>query len=182
MKKFLLLMFILAMVGVKLAYDFFPVKYYEEIMEVSEIHEVDPIIILSMIKVESNFRVDAKSHKGAIGLMQLMPATAKWILEKEGFDPNKFDMYKARDNIFTGTLYFKYLRKRFDGDMEKIMAAYNGGSTRVRNNTWQKIGETVDYVKKINWAIKAYTYKLPIHLKIRSYDEKIRNNFNFHRK
>lgn len=167
MKKFLLLVFIIVIIGVKLVYDFFPVKYYEEVMEVSKIHKVDPIIILAMIKVESNFRIDAKSHKGAIGLMQLMPTTAEWILKKEGFNPKEFDMYKARDNIFTGTLYFKYLRKKFGGDMEKIMAAYNGGSTRVRNNTWRKIGETVDYVKKINWAMKAYSYKLPIYLKLR---------------
>lgn len=182
MKKLLLLIFILFLAGVKVVYDFFPIKYYEEIIEVSEIHQVDPIIILAMIKVESDFRLEAKSHKGALGLMQLMPTTADWILEKEGYNPSEFDMFNPRDNIFTGTLYFKYLREKFDGDMEKIMAAYNGGSTRVRNNTWHKINETVNYVKKIDWAMKAYTYKLPIYLKIRSYNEKIRNNFNFYRK
>ena len=169
MKKFLLIIFILGLVGIKYVYDFFPVKYYKEVVEVSKIQGIDPVIILAMIKVESNFRVDVESHKGAVGLMQLMPSTAEWILKKNGFRPKDFDLHRAKDNIFVGTLYYRYLSKKFNGDMEKIMAAYNGGSTRVRNNTWRNIGETVGYVKKINWAIKAYGYKLPIYLKLREY-------------
>lgn len=167
MKKLILLVFILGCIGVKVVYDFFPIKYYKEVVEVSKLNNVDPIIILAMIKVESNFNVNAKSPKGAVGLMQLMPKTAEWILKKYGYRSKDFDVYKARDNIFVGTLYYKYLSNKFKGDMEKIMAAYNGGSTRVKNNTWKNIGETVGYVKKINWAIKAYEYKLPIYLKLR---------------
>lgn len=169
MKKFLMAILILLIIGAKYIYDFFPIKYYNEVVEISKIHEVDPVIILAMIKVESNFRVDVESHKGAVGLMQLMPSTADWILGKKGFRPKDFNLYEAKDNIFVGTLYYKYLSDKFGGNMEKIMAAYNGGSTRVKNNTWRKIGETVDYVKKINWAIKAYEYKLPVYLKIREF-------------
>ena len=169
MKKFLLLMTIVSMIGIKYVYDFFPVKYYNEVLEVSKFHKIDPIIVLAMIKVESNFRSDAVSRKGAVGLMQLMPTTSDWILEKRGYRPKDFNLYKAKDNIFVGTLYYKYLSEKFNGDMEKIMAAYNGGSSRIKNNAWKKIGETVGYVKKINWAIKAYEYKLPIYLKIREF-------------
>ena len=51
----------------------------------------------------------------------------------------------------------------------KIMAAYNGGSVRVRNNTWRNVTETSNYVKRIDWAMKAYEYKLPIYLKIKEF-------------
>ena len=101
--------------------------------------------------------------------MQVMPKTAEWILEKNGLVPKNYDLYNARDNIIIGTLYYKYLSKKFDGNLEKIMAAYNGGSVRVRNNTWRNVTETSNYVKRIDWAMKAYEYKLPIYLKIKEF-------------
>jgi len=104
-----------------------------------------------------------------VGLMQVMPKTAEWILEKNGLVPKNYDLYNARDNIIIGTLYYKYLSKKFDGNLEKIMAAYNGGSVRVRNNTWRNVTETSNYVKRIDWAMKAYEYKLPIYLKIKEF-------------
>lgn len=169
MKKLFFLILILLCVTIKLVYNFFPIKYYEDVVEVAAEQRVDPVIILAMIRVESNFRETAVSPKGAIGLMQVMPKTAEWILLKNGLVPKNYDLHVARDNIIVGTLYYKYLSKKFDGDLEKIMAAYNGGSVRVRNNTWKNITETKDYVQRINWAIKAYRYKLPIYLKIKEF-------------
>ena len=164
MKKLFLVLLILSSVVVKLTYDFFPIKYYNDVVEVSKEQRIDPIIILAMIRVESNFREKIVSPKGAVGLM-----TAEWILEKNGLVPKNYDLYNARDNIIIGTLYYKYLSKKFDGNLEKIMAAYNGGSVRVRNNTWRNVTETSNYVKRIDWAMKAYEYKLPIYLKIKEF-------------
>lgn len=169
MKKTMIFMFILFCVGTKLVYDFFPIKYYDDIVEVAKEQKMDPVIILAMIKVESNFREKAVSPKGAVGLMQVMPTTAEWILSKNGLVAQNYDLYNARDNIIVGTLYYKYLAKKFSGDLEKIMAAYNGGSVRVKNNTWKNITETKNYVQRINWAIKAYKYKLPVYLKIKEF-------------
>ena len=169
MKKLFLVLLILSSVVVKLTYDFFPIKYYNDVVEVSKEQRIDPIIILAMIRVESNFREKIVSPKGAVGLMQVMPKTAEWILEKNGLVPKNYDLYTARDNIIIGTLYYKYLSKKFDGNLEKIMAAYNGGSVRVRNNTWRNVTETSNYVKRIDWAMKAYEYKLPIYLKIKEF-------------
>lgn len=169
MKKLLFILIIICFFGAKYVYDFFPVKYYEEIIQVSKEQKIDPIIIFAMIRVESNFRENVVSPKGAVGLMQVMPKTAEWILIKNGLVPKNYNLYTARDNIIIGTLYYKYLSKKFGGDLEKIMAAYNGGTVRVKNNTWRKIAETNDYVKRINWAIKAYRYKLPIYLKIQEF-------------
>lgn len=169
MKKLVFILLILSSVAFKLVYDFFPVKYYSDVVEVAKEQKIDPIIILAMIRVESNFREKIVSPKGAVGLMQVMPKTAEWILEKNGLVPENYDLYNARDNIIIGTLYYKYLSKKFDGNLEKIMAAYNGGSVRVRNNTWRNVTETSNYVKRIDWAIKAYEYKLPIYLKIKEF-------------
>ena len=165
-KKLLIVLILILGIGTKLAYDFFPIKYYDEIVRVSKLENVDIHIILSMIKVESNYREKIVSPKGAVGLMQVMPATAEWILKKNGLNPKDYSLYNAED-IFIGTIYFKYLSEKFDGDLEKIMAAYNGGLVRVNNNTWKNIPETNKYVKKINLCLKVYQYKLPIYEKIR---------------
>lgn len=169
MRNFLIVIIVVLGIGLKVLYDFFPIKYYKEIVEIADKQKIKPIIILSMIRVESNFREKIVSPKGAVGLMQIMPSTAQWILKKNGYNYKKFNLYVAKDNIIVGTLYYKYLFEKFDGDMEKIMAAYNGGSVRVKNNTWRRITETNDYVKRISWAMKAYEYKLPIYLKIQEF-------------
>ena len=102
MKKLFLVLLILSSVVVKLTYDFFPIKYYSDVVEVSKEQRIDPIIILAMIRVESNFREKIVSPKGAVGLMQVMPKTAEWILEKNGLVPKNYDLYN---------LYNKYRNK-----------------------------------------------------------------------
>jgi len=94
------------------------------IFKAAKQHQVDPALIKAIIMAESNYNPDALSKKGAQGLMQLMPNTAKWLGVKDSFNPEY--------NIHGGVKYFKQLLLQFDGNVELALAAYNAGSKRVR--------------------------------------------------
>ena len=122
-------------------------KYDRHIRQAARAHKVDPLLIKAIIKTESAFNRYAVSPKGARGLMQLMPATAKDLKVKDPFDP--------RQNIYGGTKYIKWLLKRFNGNLRLSLAAYNAGPARVRNRI-PRIPETVAYVKKVLRHYRAY--------------------------
>jgi soluble lytic murein transglycosylase-like protein len=87
-------------------------------------HEVDPALVKAIIMAESSYDPRAISKKGAKGLMQLMPLTAKSFGVEDAFDPT--------NNIRAGVAYFKKLLNQFNGDERLALAAYNAGSKKVR--------------------------------------------------
>lgn len=112
----------------------YPYPYRALIEQYAEQYNVDPLLVVSVIRAESKFLPQSQSHKGALGLMQLMPDTAKWIAEtlKDG----SFDQSKLREpekNIQYGTWYIASLQKEFP-DITLVLAAYNGGRGHV--NEW----------------------------------------------
>ena len=100
------------------------VKYAEEINEAANVHNVNPALIAAVIHAESEFKPFARSPVGAQGLMQIMPATQRYLGCKNGFDP--------RQNIFYGSKYLKELLGTFRGNLVKTIAAYNAGPGAVK--------------------------------------------------
>ncbi|HYC93986.1 MAG TPA: lytic transglycosylase domain-containing protein [Thermoanaerobaculia bacterium] len=122
-------------------------KYNDIIMEAAKRFDVDAALVSAVIKAESDYNPRIVSHKGARGLMQLMPATAERFGVTNSFDPAQ--------NIHAGTRYLRWLLKTFDGNADLAVAAYNAGE----GNVWKYDGvppfrETVNYIKKISKHIR----------------------------
>ncbi len=118
------------------------IPFGQLIYEKAKKYDVDPALVAAVIEQESRFKPRAKSHVGAKGLMQLMPRTGRWMGAR--------DLYSPEQNVDAGVKYIKYLDKRFNGDLKKIIAAYNGGEGNVkRYNGIPPFRETRQYVKKV---------------------------------
>ncbi len=150
--------------------NIYPKKYEEYVEKYAEENNIDPLLIFSIIKAESNFKENAESSSGAVGLMQLMEETAKEIAESMD-EPisEKEDLKEAETNIKIGIKYYSILQKNYDGNMLLALTAYNAGMGNV--NTWIKNGiiksdgsdienipykETNMYVRKIIRNYKMY--------------------------
>ena len=96
-----------------------PAELSSAIEDASRMHGVDPRLVAAVARRESAFRADVVSSAGAIGIMQLMPDTAKYLGVRNAYD--------ARENIFGGTRYLRTLLDTFDGDLDLTLAAYNAG-------------------------------------------------------
>jgi soluble lytic murein transglycosylase-like protein len=105
-------------------------------------HNVDPNLVRAVVKVESNFNSNAVSRKGAMGLMQLMPQTARSLNVKNPFDPAQ--------NVDAGVRHLKQLLESYGGDVNLTLAAYNAGSGAVaRSAGVPRYAETQNYVRRI---------------------------------
>jgi soluble lytic murein transglycosylase-like protein len=105
-------------------------------------HAVDPNLVRAIVQVESNFNPHAVSRKGAIGLMQLMPRTAKSLNVSNPYDPAQ--------NVDAGVRHFKELLDSYGGNLELSLAAYNAGVTAVhKSGGVPHYAETRNYVRKI---------------------------------
>ena len=107
----------------------------------SAAYGVDKGLISSVIQAESNFDVNATSPKGAMGLMQLMPDTARRLGVSDAYDPEQ--------NVMAGTRYLKSLLDRYDDDVRLALAAYNWGMRNLERSTGSMPEETRSYIARI---------------------------------
>ncbi|MGB9599791.1 MAG: lytic transglycosylase domain-containing protein [Myxococcota bacterium] len=121
-----------------------PKAYDSYIKEAAATFNLPEYLIRAVMAVESSYNPYAISPKGAEGLMQLMPHTAKDMEVKDSFDP--------RENIIGGARYLRFLANMFNGDLVLILAAYNAGHASVKKygNKIPPFQETIDYVKKVS--------------------------------
>jgi soluble lytic murein transglycosylase-like protein len=135
--------------------------YGELIYDIAVRHSINPHLVAALIHVESSFNPRAVSRKGAVGLMQLLPATARRFGLK-----SKKDLFNPEKNIEAGIRYLSWLNKRFSGDVHKILAAYNAGEGAVeRFGGIPPYRETQNYVQKIfrllNFVLPSVTLESP---------------------
>ena len=124
------------------------------IIQEARAHTMDPLIVASIILAESTFKTTAVSHKGALGLMQLMPATAEYVSEMISLEER--DYTDPRNNIRLGITYFKYLKDMFNGNKSHALMAYNWGPGKFKsalNKGKEALPAVKDYANKI---IKTY--------------------------
>lgn len=114
------------------------------IVDSSRRHRIDPLLIYAQMGQESSFKRKALSNKGASGLMQLMPATARRLGVNNIYDP--------KENIEGGVKYMRILLDMFDGDLSLALAGYNAGEGAVIKYGYQipPYNETKDYVRRIS--------------------------------
>lgn len=117
-------------------------KIEQMIREVSDRYRVDPALVRAVIQTESNWNTSAISSKGARGLMQLVPGTAQQLGVNNAFD--------AKQNLDGGVRYLHNLLERYNGDLDKALAAYNAGPGAVdRAGGIPRYRETREYVRKV---------------------------------
>lgn len=142
-----------------------PVFYKDKINLYSRQYGVDPLFVISIIKVESNFSKSAKSRDGAVGLMQLMPATAVELASDLGYRGfAAADLTDPDINIRLGVYYISRLQKEFDGNEILTLAAYNAG-----------IGKTKEW-RSVNPLLEADENDIP-YAETREYVKSVRTNY-----
>ena len=118
--------------------------YADLIYNTAERHALNPALLAAVARAESAFNPKAVSHKGAQGLMQLMPATA------ERFGLEGPEVFEPAKNLDAGARYLSWLKRRFDGDLPRVLAAYNAGEGTVdRYDGVPPYRETRGYLKRI---------------------------------
>lgn len=174
MKKFIVIFIIILMVAFGINCGFkksFPKKYIDSVEQYAKDYEVDPLLVLAIIKTESNFDDKAVSPKGAKGLMQIMDSTAHWVSKKMDITNYTSDLlYNSDYNIKMGVWYLGWLYDKYQ-DIDLVIIAYNGGIGNVDGwlkdksysddgRTLKKIPfeETSNYLLKVRFAYKVYKF------------------------
>ncbi|AFZ02746.1 transglycosylase SLT domain-containing protein [Calothrix sp. PCC 6303] len=109
----------------------YPFPYVDEVEKNAQKYKVNPLLVTALIRQESRFETKAKSTAGATGLMQVMPATAKWIAPQIKQDMKNINLEKPEDNIMLGTWYLGHTHDQYQGNSLLAIASYNAGPGNV---------------------------------------------------
>ena len=142
----------------------YPFNYKEEVIAAAEKEQVPPSLVASVILAESKYKNTAESETGALGLMQLMPDTARWVAQQVGHG-NYTDrqLKEPTINIELGTWYLGHLLKEFNGDQVLALAAYNAGRGHVeswlRENNWNGMVDTIPFPETRSYVKAVLQYQ-----------------------
>lgn len=149
----------------------YPVYYKQDISASASNYGIEPHLVAAIIRSETNYQTGKDSKKGALGLMQIMPETAKWVVQKAGFEEVTEDMLRNRADVSieVGSWYLKSLHQQFDQNQIAAIAAYNAGPGNVRkwldSGVWDgrietvkeiPFGETRHYVQRVIYYYNKY--------------------------
>ncbi|WP_240675874.1 lytic transglycosylase domain-containing protein [Ammoniphilus sp. CFH 90114] len=148
----------------------YPVYYEDLVNDATEQYQVDPNLVYAIIQIESNFKQERVSNKGATGLMQIMPDTAAWVIQQAQM-PEEY-IHRINDpkiNIQIGSWYLAFLERKFHRNHYAVIASYNAGPGNVerwlRENTWDgtyqnlseiPFGETRHYIQRVLYFYGKY--------------------------
>ena len=152
----------------------FPIDYQKEVRKIAQQYKLEPAHVYAVIRQESAFNKDARSHAGALGLMQLMPGTGKVTAKKNNIPlPSTGLLYEPDKNITIGSAYLKQVMAQFDDNIVLASAAYNAGPHRVKRwlpedeekpaARWIAMvpfNETRNYIQRILAYIAIYDWRL----------------------
>lgn len=165
---------LIIIIAATMLYGLFPSKHSDLIHRYCDKYDVDPYLVLSLIKAESNFKTDAVSSADAKGIMQLTEETFEYCMQSIGESFLSEDILKPEANIRAGVWYLGVLLKKYEGNIQNAVAAYNAGATNVdkwlADSAYSRDGKTLDeipfgetsrHVKKINRYYNIYKLLYP---------------------
>lgn len=148
---------------------FYPYPYRESILNHAQEFSIPSNLVVAVARVESKFRPNVVSPRGAKGLMQLMPETAEWIAGQLNIEYSEENLFDPDYNIRLGCWYLAYLLHDFQGNLPAALAAYNSGKSRVEqwlnDNTWDgtlenisqiPYKETREFIARVTHDLKMY--------------------------
>lgn len=148
----------------------YPLPYRERVIERSRQAGLDPLLVAAVAREESGFKPDARSPKGALGIMQIMPETGRWAAGRMGMAGFRPEMLNDPDlNLQVGCWYLRYLEGEFEGNWLVVLAAYNAGRGNVQqwladgvwDGSWQSLEripfpQTRSYIERVTIAYSLY--------------------------
>ena len=149
----------------------YPLPYRDVIFDEAAKHEVDPFLMAALIRQESAFNAEIVSGAGAIGLMQVMPATGRELARREGPRPFSPTALRVADvNLHLGSRYLAQMLARYDGWLPLVLSAYNAGPSRA--NRWRRLPEASD--------LQRFTERIPF-FETRNYVKSVERNLRIYR-
>jgi soluble lytic murein transglycosylase len=150
----------------RLARVVFPYPFREMVERAAVERGLDPFLVAAVIRQESAFQSDIESHAGAVGLMQVMPATGRELAGRHGPSPFRDEHLKAPEvSVHLGTAFLRDMHRRYAGDLPLFLSAYNAGPARA--NRWREFPEVVDDAR--------FTERIPFD-ETRGYVKLVRRN------
>ena len=148
----------------------YPFPYRELVIREAREWGLDPIMMAALIRQESAFKADIRSHAGAVGLMQVMPPTGEELARRHGPTGFREDNLEAPDvNLHLGAAFFRDMSARYDDDLPLVLSAYNAGPTRATR--WRRYPEASDPLR--------FTERIPFD-ETRGYVKNVRRNLGLY--